>query len=83
MNTPQPNDGGPAIPVPDVYHPNGQIQFGSNGMTLRDWFAGQALANSKVEDHNGPRWADYAAAQAYQIADAMLAARVKTNTPAQ
>jgi hypothetical protein len=37
------NDGGPAFPVPDVYHPNGQIEYGSPGMSLRAYFAGQAL----------------------------------------
>ena len=31
----QPNDGGPAFP---------SDRFGEAGMTLRDWFAGQALA---------------------------------------
>ena len=40
------------------------------GMTLRDWFAGQALAtaslNASVED---------CARRAYQIADAMMAER--------
>lgn len=34
----------PAFPVPDSYHPNGQIQYGHNGMTLHQYFAGQALA---------------------------------------
>jgi hypothetical protein len=37
-----PNDGGPAFPCPDTYHPSGQIQYGPTGMSLRDWFAGQA-----------------------------------------
>ena len=37
------NDGGPAFPSPDTVHPNGQVQYGTFGMTLRDWFAGQAL----------------------------------------
>lgn len=44
-----------------------------NGMSLRDWFAGQAM-QSLV-----PQWGDYAtqdlAKDAYKIADAMLAAR--------
>lgn len=48
------------------------------GMSLRDWFAGQALAGmSAGHDSNGP-WAwtpDVAAASAYAVADAMLAAR--------
>ena len=36
--------GGPAFPVPDLHHANGQVQYGSDGMTLLDWFAGQVLA---------------------------------------
>jgi hypothetical protein len=43
----------------------------STGMTLRDWFAGQALANV---DHD-PDLPEIAARAAYRIADAMLAAR--------
>jgi hypothetical protein len=37
------NDGGSALPTADAYHPSGQIAYGRKGMTLRDWFAGQAL----------------------------------------
>jgi hypothetical protein len=45
MNTPTTiNDGGPAFPVHDVYHPNGEIEYGKPGMSLRAYFAGQALA---------------------------------------
>jgi hypothetical protein len=40
MNTPI-NDGGPAFPVTGCVHPNGDAMV---GMTLRDYFAGQALA---------------------------------------
>lgn len=36
------NDGGPAFPVPDSHHANGQVQYGANGMSLRDWLASQA-----------------------------------------
>jgi hypothetical protein len=36
------NDGGPAFPIPDVPYPNGNVQHGWNGMTLRDWFATHA-----------------------------------------
>ena len=67
MNNPI-NDGGPAFPITE----NG-LQ-GYNGMTLRDWFAGQALAGllslarpdaSIIND----------AYTSYSFADAMLAAR--------
>jgi hypothetical protein len=40
MSTPI-NDGGPAFPVTGCVHPNGNAMV---GMTLRDYFAGQALA---------------------------------------
>ena len=43
----------------------------SPGMTLRDWFAGQALATI----HSGPM--DAVAGLAYAMADAMLAERAK------
>lgn len=46
------------------------------GMSLRDWFAGQALANEALGRayHNRP---DILAAKAFEYADAMLAARAK------
>lgn len=31
--------GGPAFPFADSFHPNGQVQYGSNGMTLRQYAA--------------------------------------------
>ena len=67
-------NGGPAFPVPDTVHPNGQVQYGFNGMTLRDYFAAAALtgfaaSTFNVEPHNIlARWS-------FQQADAMLAAR--------
>jgi len=69
---PQINDGGPAFPVADTVHSTGQVQYGFNGMTLRDWFAGQALA--------GMPWSREIsrkdqAKQSFQIADSMLAER--------
>ena len=57
--------GGPAFPST---YPN------RDGMTLRDWFAGQALAGI-LADPNGP-WQG-AAERSYYQADAMLAERSK------
>ena len=37
----QVNTGGPAFPVQDTVYPNGQVQTGTYGMTLLDWYAGQ------------------------------------------
>ena len=77
------NDGGPAFPVADTHHPDGQIQYGTNGMSLRDWFAGQALAgmlagylptlsrNASKTLNIDPRTMGVA----YEIADVMLRAR--------
>ena len=71
----QPNDGGPAFPHTDDICPNGSQYY--PGMTLRDWFAGQAMAgllanpefrNQSVEEH---------AMCALWAADAMLAERAK------
>lgn len=62
------DDGGPAFPVP-----------GDDGMTLRDWFAGQALAEAYREmiqsDYHESTHIRGAARRAYAIADAMIAAR--------
>ena len=81
MTTPQ-NNGGAAFPHEAVkwnsdagvyeedcenYHP---------GMTLRDWFAGQALAI--CQDHMVHA---NMAAEAYKIANAMLAARKERQEP--
>lgn len=64
----------PAFPIADVYGPDGcGISQGSRGMTLRDYFAGQALASFN-SPYRGP---DGDAKKAYEIADAMLALRAK------
>ena len=69
------NDGGPALPTADAYHPSGQIAYGRKGMSLRDWFAGQALsgllAGRGSAGDKAPNWAN----GSYAIADAMLKAR--------
>ena len=92
MSTPI-NDGGPAFPVPSVsWKEKGEdcVAIGTRGMTLRDWFAGQALAgvvpgiehevdkinpDSKYYDQRSDQLHQCAAIRAYCYADAMLAAR--------
>jgi hypothetical protein len=79
------NDGGPAFgalsvsPAGDVYH--------QEGMSLRDWFAGHALAGIMANETT-PFSADHAevepsqiAAAVYELADAMLAKREKDRQP--
>jgi len=65
-------DGGPAFPM-QVRLANGTDNF--SGMSLRDWFAGQALAgmlgNTDWSSASGQDLADFA----FEASDAMLAAR--------
>jgi hypothetical protein len=81
------NDGGPAFPHEADYIRNegGGYEFKVDfhaGMTLRDWFAGQALTAIPLKD-DGKRTphedrkqeAMWVATAAYRYADAMLAAR--------
>ena len=69
------SDGGPAFPVLDGR------SWGvapSKGMSLRDWFAGQALSSLFTLEHVQSWERDEfsaAAEYAYQVADAMLKAR--------
>lgn len=75
------NDGGSAFPHPGYHGIDGKfVDVPHVGMTLRDWFAGQALggmlsAESQYLSFRG-NWTD-ASQQAYEIADAMLAERNK------
>ena len=67
------DDGGPAFPVEN--DANKEYNYVCKGMTLRDWFAGQALGKCLHEfwgEHDGTESATIAA---YQIADAMIKAR--------
>ena len=74
------NDGGPAFPTGDVFNPdhgeNGRVERGFNGMSLRDWFAGQWIASRTFAELEGSGW-DEVAEQAYMASDAMLAEREK------
>ena len=70
------NDGGPAFPV--MWQDRGGM-VAVPGMTLRDWFAGQALVGLlsgqyKEQSHHN---LTEIPAEAYLIADAMLEAREK------
>jgi hypothetical protein len=75
------DNGGTAFPGPTFTmagYPNGH----SMGMTLRDWFAGQALvaffgSQPFLEEcgNKGKRPSAYAAKIAFDVADAMIEAR--------
>jgi len=70
--------GGPAWPTHFNYakHGAGGIISATNGMTLRDWFAGQAL-HVLLSEGTKPA-GKIAAAYAYEYADAMIAERSKS-----
>ncbi|PRG59802.1 hypothetical protein C6T69_29000 [Burkholderia multivorans] len=80
------NDGGPAFPATwvndsdlNAIAPNGQVcpPFSSiplPGMSLRDYFAAQALVATYLNGFAGPS-NDERALMAYRMADAMLRAR--------
>lgn len=71
------NHGGPAFPAQPIYKfPNGAIiSLNQGGMTLRDYFAGQALTGYiSVEEFSTEHPAKLAT-WSYEQADAMLAAR--------
>lgn len=64
------DNSGPAFPRPDSgYTP------GSAGMTLRDWFAGQALVGFLAHDDRGTHSPEVLAQAAYYHADQMLKVR--------
>ena len=60
----------PAFPSPGVVLPTGQ-QGAYEGMFLRDYFAAQAMQIPQMKENFG-----WMAERAYQMADAMLKARM-------
>lgn len=67
-------DGGPAFPVTGMTGLGAVVKAG--GMTLRDWFAGQALAGW-LADPTATAEPEAVAKHMYKYADAMLAERAK------
>lgn len=80
-------DGGSAFPCEGEGH--GDPRYHTPGMTLRDWFAGQALAGllansgGPIQSNGMSGWSytncgpDSVAREAYDAADAMIAERSK------
>lgn len=76
--TPQNDKSWPAFPGPHIYMQDGNILFGANGMTLRDYFAAKALMMANVLDIEADAdLPDQLAAWSYRVADAMLKARMQ------
>lgn len=73
------NDGGPAFPfcIPDFHGDRPHLQ---EGMSLRDWFAGQALTGLLANTNNSGVVQNYAE-DAYAFADAMIAAGTEEFAP--
>ena len=73
------DDGGHAFPIVAPV----EFQFAEPGMSLRDWFAGQALnglcAAPDIKDPRPEQMARYA----YNYADEMIAEREKRNAAKQ
>ena len=67
------DDSGPAFPVADMG------QHGAYGMTLRDYFAAKAMQGIVANSNRDYAWADLAA-EAFALADAMLATRIEEQT---
>jgi len=81
------NDGGPAFPGETVMKTDEGFEV-QRGMTLRDYFAGQAMAAlipvclHDTDDDANPairRYPEYISKLAYANADAMIAARTPSN----
>lgn len=72
------SDGGPAFPTGIITDGKGKIIGGSNGMTMRDYFAAAFVKSGTVFPTSFPvNTPERVAKQAYELADAMLEARNK------
>jgi len=72
-------DGGAAFPVFDSYRDGSDYWCPDVGMSLRDWFAGQALAGCELGMIASRFSITEVATNCYLIADAMIAEGEKQN----
>ena len=78
MSDKEMDDGGPAFPQTfRGDEARAAVDYGLGGMTLRDWFAGQAL-NGMLANQNREYDFGGAGKDAYAFADAMIAERKKS-----
>jgi hypothetical protein len=70
-------DGGPAFPVQDSHYPNGVVQYGCNGMSLRVWLAAQMLTGIVAQQGHYLSVVDQVDL-AYHYADTMIKRRIAT-----
>jgi hypothetical protein len=75
-----PKDGGPAFPSVLYSHERAE-NWSTDGMSLRDWFAGQALAGRMINGFASSADSAAHARVAYAMADAMLFERSKAGLP--
>ncbi|ASJ58957.1 hypothetical protein KEM44_20955 [Sinorhizobium meliloti] len=70
------DDGGQAYPLIEWRTPNGMVASNvQSGMSLRDWFAGQAMQGICAHPDNWGTTPAKMGVTAYDIADAMIAAK--------
>lgn len=82
------NDGGPAFPVADFIHPNGRVEHGHNGMSLLEYYAGEAMKAGLEHwlEHTDGSWdarREMAADLAFDVAEAMIAESESHDRPHQ
>lgn len=77
------DDGGPAHPSPALSYATDERGRQRDGMSMRDFFAGQAIAGLAANPKNDEmirgiaHWPSMAAQWAYRVADAVLDERAK------
>lgn len=67
-------DNPPAFPIPNHVGPRGDYEYGFQGMSLLDYFAGQYLNGMSANPECSGK-PDLYASEAYKFADAMLIER--------